>query len=106
MKRYRIYVGRVGGTGHESSRWHHEAVTKAAADLFQGCTTFESVGVWKGMLEPSTVVEIVDISGDVTRPQIDHAATVLAEAFRQDAVLVTVEEIESAHFVGGGLANI
>lgn len=60
---------------------------------FAGATFTPSTGLWRGKLEPSTVIEIV--GSDKDRPEIKALSDDIKATNHQDAVLLTSEPIRS-----------
>ena len=83
MIRYRLYVG-SGDT---------MAVARSVAKYFSGATVFPAMGLWEGMVEESTVVELISRSRDVYA--VRRLADELRQAFGQSEVMVTVERLDT-----------
>lgn len=103
MTRYRLYVGLIRGSA--SSRQTRpdfpvRAVVEAVAALFKGATVLPSYGLWEGRIEPSTVIEVLDLDGSITPESVHGRAVLLARQFEQDAILVTEERLDRAGFFG------
>lgn len=81
-RRIRFYVGADNVTGERPSPVTVAAVL--AQHGVEGATIYEAFGVWRGLAERCTVVEVID--------RVDPFGTlaeVLRRAFRQDSVLYT-----------------
>lgn len=86
--------------GHESAghllaskaieQWNQDNVTP----LFESYTELQGTGHWRGMTEPSTIVEVIS-DDSAARANIDAIAAKYVAEFKQDAVLVTAKNIES-----------
>lgn len=71
---YRIYVGDTGA----------DIVPLLERAGIGGATIFETVGIWRGVLEASFVVELMDVD----EATVLAAAKLLKQELKQEAVLV------------------
>ena len=82
MKLYRIY------TENKNLEGIKEILNRA----FQSYTLLEGVGIWRGVQEKCLVVEILN---DITPAYLEIVATDIKFLNKQEAILLTVSEIES-----------
>jgi len=84
--RYRLYVGE---TGPEDA----PRIARLLRDVahVDGATLIPAVGVWEGEIESSTIVEIIGRENWLLNAR--YVAHVLAHAFDQDCVLLTVDRL-------------
>lgn len=61
---------------------------------FQGTTLFETMGVWKGTLEASCVIEILATDSEADVQNIVHLVGDIKERGQQEQVLVTMDEVK------------
>ena len=80
--RYRFYVGVV--------MWKFLERKRDVAGLPDGFSVFPARGMWKGKWEYTVVVEVITDLLDA-----DALAGELARVYNQEAVLVTVDRVES-----------
>lgn len=82
---YRLYIGRNRKGADPVS---HDAVVLWASTQFEGATIFEASGLWRGVCEPTTVIEAFQDAAD--RPVIAHIAEEARAAFGQESVLLAI----------------
>lgn len=82
MKLYRIYT-------EDKNR---SVVQAIVAEHFKGVTFFTGQGLWEGTIEDSLIIEIL---ADEDEKTIDFVAKRIKHINRQDAVLVTSQEVMS-----------
>lgn len=103
MRRYRLYIGQHSDKGGHVFEYSNivldEAVQEALAAVGLAAhprTSYRAQGQWGGVREPSTVVEF--LTDDEIAGKLQQVATLIASALDQEAVLMTVENVE-AQFV-------
>jgi len=84
LLRYRVYVGTGDARG----------VALQAARYFPGATVFPVIGIWRGVLEGATVVEVLARASEGVLVQ--RFADDVQQLFEQEAVLVTHDPVECA----------
>lgn len=92
--------------GHNVSAqpvWDFEQVATTAADLLalDGMTAFSVLGIWEGMREESTRIEVYAESEEVER--ILAATPALARALRQECIAATVDGVP--RFIAAATSN-
>lgn len=91
MKQFRIYLGRTQGDKLIPLPQVESFIRDAIDPRFDAFTVYDAQGRWKGKGEPSVVIEI--IGDDSLRNDVDSVAADYAHTFRQDAVLVTSQDV-------------
>lgn len=96
MKLYRLYT----------ENKNVEGIKEIINAYFSGYTLIEGVGIWNGISEKSLIVEVVNFTG---KSNLEAEFKLIAGAIKklncQDAVLLTVQEIESK-FVEEGIYGL
>ena len=96
MKKYRIYVG----LNHQHTRKPVASTTMAKIILanilkthgISGATMFSAVGVWEGITEPTTIIEIVDTESSIDTEKIKSICEEIKDTLNQNAVMVEKTE--------------
>lgn len=84
MKAYRIMT-------EDTNRARLTALVSERFDCF---SVYNGTGYWKGNAEQSLTIEIIDVDGSIPSGAIDSLALAIKELNKQEAVLITVSDIE------------
>ncbi len=88
MKETRIYFS------FENNKQYALVVIYLKENL-KGFTIFESIGIWKEIIEQSKVIEIIHNTVELTTKRIREIANRIKEIANQESVLITTKEISS-----------
>lgn len=69
-------------------------LTALVTSRFDCFTIYHGVGYWRGNAEGSLTIEIIDVRGDISYEQIASLAKSIKRLNKQEAVLVTVSELQ------------
>jgi len=98
MKLIKIYCGRNTKAGtFVSMKSISEFIKSEVATQYEGFTVYHTLGYWQGKEEISFVIEIITEPGPLSH-HVDFRPQQIANAYKrnfdQEAVLVTIQEIE------------
>ena len=101
MKKYTFYLGRNVSEGKETiATIKHETIVADIQSLINSATIYNATSFWNGERENVTVIEVI---GALTHVKLGHIIDgeafrqYLEKQYKQDSVLMTVEDIET-HF--------
>lgn len=101
MQTLTLTIGHNVGSAHV---WDFEQVATIAADLLalEGMTAWPTLGIWQGVREESTRVEVYAEPDEVSR--ILAAVPALALALRQECIAATVDG--APHFIAAATPKL
>lgn len=89
-KVYRLFVG----ADNKTRKVDHSAIRAVTKKYLRGASFVPIRGVWEGEVEPSVVIEAVDFE-EQGPEHFNALAKELKNRCKQDAVMVTCEEMEA-----------
>ena len=88
-----IYIGASNRAGVRTTT---EEVARVVSHYFEGATITDAIGLWQGKRETCVTVTLLDTDlphGFITR--VGRLARMLKSHFIQEAVLVTISEVQA-----------